>query len=314
MTASAPFTPSAAAVRIQSPLVPALSGDLPAGTRVGPVHLTVTDLERALAFYCDVLGLPAGPRTGATAAVGAVGPGQAPALVLHEEPGARPAGRHAGLYHVALLYPSRLELARVAQRLSAAQVRIEGASDHGTHEAIYLPDPDGNGVELAADTPPATWPSYAEEFARSGPRPLDAQSLFALVEGAAPVPGPREGIVVGHVHLHVGDTQAAERFYNEVVGFDVMARIASAGFVAAGGYHHHLAYNVWRGQGVPPQPAGAVGLRHWTLVLPGAAALEALRGRAAAAGVEADAAPADGGPGLLLRDPAGNALLAVVAV
>ena len=295
------------AVRIASPLVPVALGDLPAGTRCGPVHLTVTDLERSLAFYGDVLGLPVGARDGATAVVGDVGPLHEPALVLHEEPEARRAGRHAGLYHVALLYPSRLELAGVAARVSAAQAPIDGASDHGTHEAIYLPDPDGNGVELAADTDPAGWPSYAEEFARSGPRPLDAQSLFGLVEGERPQPGPREGILVGHVHLHVADIEASEAFYRDVVGFDVMALIPSAGFVAAGGYHHHLAFNIWRGRGVPAQPEGVVGLRHWTLVLPDDAALGALRGRAGAAGVQVEPA----GDGITLRDPAGNRLVAV---
>lgn len=311
MTTASPAT-TAPADRIASPLVPVAHGTLPAGARPGTVHLTVTDLDRALAFYEGVLGLPLTRREGATAVLGA---GGEELLALVEEPEARRAGRHAGLFHVALLYPSRLELARVALRLSASGTPVDGASDHGTHEALYLPDPDGNGVELAADTPPAGWPSYAEEFARSGPRPLDAASLFALVEGERPTNGPREGIRIGHVHLHVADVEAAERFYREVVGFDTMAQIGTAAFVSAGGYHHHLAFNVWRGRGVPPQPAGTVGLRHWTLVVPGAADLAALRGRigtAVAAGAPVDSVEADGG-GVLLRDPSGNALLVVAA-
>lgn len=306
--------PTATAARIQSPLVPVALGSLPAGTVVGSVELTVTDLDRSIAFYCDGLGLAVHTRAAGRAVLG--GDEQA-ALVLVEEPEARRAGRHAGLFHVALLYPTRLALAQVAQRLGALGIPIEGASDHGTHEAIYLPDPDGNGVEVAADTPPATWPSYAEEFARSGPRPLNSDSLLALVESSPPTAGALGDIRIGHVHLHVADVEAAERFYREVVGFDTMASIGSAAFVSAGGYHHHLAFNVWRGKGVPPQPAGTVGLRRWTLVVPSAADVEAVRGRATAAdpaaagGATAAGAAATGD--LLLHDPSGNALLIVAA-
>lgn len=288
-----------------SPLVPSARGSL-ADAALGPVHLTVTDLEQSLAFYAESLGLPVARQAAGRAVLGeADGP---EVLVLVEEPEARRAGRHAGLYHVALLFPSRLELARVALRLSAAGVPIEGASDHGTHEAIYLPDPDGNGVELAADTPPATWPSYEQEFAQSGPRPLDFAALFALVAGEQPSPVPREGIVVGHVHLHVGDIAAARRFYVDGIGFDLMASLPSAGFVAAGGYHHHLAFNSWRGQGAPPAPAGTVGLRHWTLLLaPGA--VVAARERLTQLGSETT----DSAGGFTALDPSGNRVLVLAA-
>src|SRR5215210_563035 len=118
---------------------------LPATLRLGPVQLTVTDLDRSVGFYQDSLGLRPHRREDRVAALGA---GEGDLVVLHEEPGARPAGRHAGLYHFALLFPARAELARAVQRLAATRTPISGASDHGVSEAIYLPDPDGNGIEL----------------------------------------------------------------------------------------------------------------------------------------------------------------------
>src|SRR5918998_5066408 len=133
--------------------------------RLGPVHLTVTDLGRSTAFYEDVIGLPVRRGADGEASVGDV-------LVLREEPGARPAGRHAGLYHVALLFPERIELARAGVRIALAGTPIQGASDHGTHEAIYLADPDGNGLELAADRPRGEWPDLGN-IDGIRPRPLD---------------------------------------------------------------------------------------------------------------------------------------------
>src|SRR3954451_11214019 len=127
---------------------------LPATLRLGPAHLTVTDLDRSIPFYADVVGLRLQDRADGVATMAS---GDDAVVVLHEAPGARPPGRHAGLYHVALLYPSRGELAHAALRLAATRTAIQGASDHGTHEAIYLPDPDGNGLELAADRPRDQW-------------------------------------------------------------------------------------------------------------------------------------------------------------
>ena len=264
-------------------------------TRLGAVELTVTDLDRSLAFYERSLGLVTQRRGGNLAALGA---GADELLVLVAEPDARPAGRHAGLYHVALLHPSRLELARAAARLALTRTPIDGASDHGISEAIYLPDPDGNGIELAADRPRDVWPNLTRMA--GGPAPLDLESLLGLLDEPPP-PHADSGLSVGHVHLHVGDLEAARRFYCDVLGFDLMTRLPSAIFVAAGGYHHHVGLNTWRGEGVPSAPDGVVGLRHFTLVLADDLELDAVRGRIAAAGVSTD--------GPLARDPAGNRIL-----
>jgi catechol 2,3-dioxygenase len=249
--------------------------------RLGATHLTVTDLDRSVAFYQDAIGLRVHRRDDGVAALGT---GAEDVLVLTEQAGARPPGRHAGLYHVALLYPTREELARALHRIVATRTPVEGMSDHGTHEAIYLPDPDGNGLELAADRPRQAWPDLRSYG--GGPQPLDVQDLYAQ---AGEPRRHAEGVRTGHLHLHVGDVDAARAFYRGVVGFDVMTEMPSAVFLSHGGYHHHVAANVWRGRGVPPAPADAVGLRHWTIVLEDGD----------------DFAAAEG----LLRDPSGNAVL-----
>jgi catechol 2,3-dioxygenase len=270
-----------------------MTGSLPAALRLGAVHLTVTDLDRSVAFYQDAIGLQLHSREGDAAAMGA---GGEDLIVLHEAPFAREAGRHAGLYHVALLHPSREELARALMRLADTRTFIEGASDHGISEAIYLPDPDGNGIELAADRPREAWPP---DWGDLRPQPLDMHGLIRLVASERPNRQADPGLVVGHLHLHVGDVERGLAFYRDVVGFEVQALLPSAAFVSAGGYHHHLAFNVWRGTGVAPAPPGTVGLREWTVLLP-EDDLTALLGRLDAAGV-----PRDGG---LTADPWGNAI------
>ena len=297
----------ASVVRPASAVIPASAaiparGVLPGATRLGPVELTVSELERALAFYTEAVGLRVHRREGPRAALGA---GGEDLLVLVENRAARAAGRHAGLYHVALLYPSREELARAAVRLAASRTPIQGASDHGTHEALYLADPDGNGLELAADRPRERWPEIGDpKFFAGGPQPLDLHGLVDLVAREQPAPHAPEGLNVGHVHLHVGDTEAALRFYTEGVGFEKVIDLGTAAFVSAGGYHHHLAFNTWRGRGVGPAPADAVGLRRWTVFVPGAGEVDAARGRLERGGYAYESLEG----GLLTRDPSGNAV------
>ena len=273
---------------------------LPDTARLGAVHLTVTDLDRSVAFYQDAIGLRLHRREDPVAARGAGGEDR---LVVVEQQTARRAGRHAGLYHFPLLLPSRAELARSLQRLAVTRTPIDGASDHGISEAIYFPDPDGNGIELAADRPREQWPPL-DTLTR--PAPLDLHGLLATLGDAAPVRHADPATIVGHVHLHVNDIAAARRFYEEVVGFDAMSVLPNAIFVSVAGYHHHVAYNTWRGTGIPGAPRdGVVGLRHWTILLDGAAAVAAVRERLAAAGV----AVVERDGGILVHDPAGIPVL-----
>lgn len=265
---------------------------LPADLRLGPVELTVGDLTRSVNWYERVLGLVVLRHEDGRAELGSE---DAAVLVLVEEPGARPPGRHAGLFHYALLHPSREELARALVRVAEAGAPLQGMSDHRTHEALYLADPDGNGIELAADRPREQWPPSLGYDA--GPAPLDTGALLATVSGERPSPRVAPGLRVGHLHLHVGDVDEAVAFYGDVVGFDLMARLPTAAFVSAGGYHHHLGVNVWNGTGVGPPPPGTVGLRHWAIV-----ADEATIGALREHGEERE-------DGLLVRDPWGSAML-----
>ena len=278
-------------------------GRLPSTLRLGAVHLTVSDLDRSVAYYEDDIGLKLHHREDGVVRMGV---GEEDLLVLYEEPGARRAGRHAGLYHYALLFPSREELARAALRLAARKTPVQGASDHGTHEAIYLPDPDGNGIELAADRSRELWPRPLDYA--GGPHPLDLDGLLAAVahEEVRGEAGP--GLVVGHVHLHVGDLERGLAFYRDVLGFELMTFMpGAAAFVAAGGYHHHLGFNVWRGEGVPPFPEGRVGLRHWTVVLEDPEEVAAVSGRIHEAGIATEKREG----GILVRDPWGIAVVFV---
>jgi len=273
---------------------------LPAALRLAAVHLDIADLSRAVAWYERALGLRVHEH-GETLAI--LGDGAEAVLLLHEDRDARPGGRTAGLYHYALLYPSREELARAALRLSATQTPIQGASDHETHEAIYLADADGNGIELAADRPRDTWPEHLGYAAR--PKPLDFESLMSTVAGEDSTPWVGEGLRVGHLHLHVGDIEEGLRFYRDTVGFELQANLGFAAFVSAGGYHHHLAFNVWNGADALAPPPHTVGLHAWSMELP-AEDLAALRARLEAAGHPLRDVPG----GILVRDPWGSALVA----
>jgi catechol 2,3-dioxygenase len=292
MSPSSPFTPVTVG--------PAAQGisELPATLRLGAVHLTVTGLDRSVAWYQSALGLRVHRHDVGSAALG---DGSEEVLVLHENSAAKQPRHTSGLYHYALLFPTREELARTALRLAASKVPIQGASDHGTHEAIYLPDPDGNGIELAGDRPRDQWPTPEEEFSGGGPRPLDLDALLATVSGEALSAQVQPGLRVGHVHLHVGDIAAGLAFYRDVLGFEVWAKMPTAAFVSAGGYHHHLGFNTWQGEGAPPMPAGTVGLVHWTIVLETAAEVETVRARAGAAGIGFQDVPG----GFAVTDPFG---------
>jgi catechol 2,3-dioxygenase len=278
---------------------------LPATLRLGAVHLIVSDLGRSVAFYEEAIGLRLHYQEDGVATMGV---GEEDLLVLYLEPGARRAGHHAGLYHYALLFPSREELAHAALRLAATQTPIQGASDHGTHEAIYLPDPDGNGIELAFDRPRKLWPEPLDYA--GGPHPLDLDGLLATVAGEEPRGKAGPGLVVGHVHLHVGDLERGLGFYRDVLGFELMTFMpGAAAFVSAGGYHHHLGFNIWRGEGVPPVPEGRVGLRHWTVVLGDTEEVAAVRERVVAASIATEEREGS----FLVRDPWGIAVLFVPA-
>jgi catechol 2,3-dioxygenase len=272
-------------------------------THIGAAALTVASLERSLAFYQEALGFRLQRREGGEAALGAGGPDL---LRLTEQPGARPARGVTGLYHFAVLVPSRRDLARSLRRLAELRVPLQGASDHAVSEALYLADPDGNGIEIYRDRPRAEWPRAGHEV-RMTVEPLDLDGVLGdLAVDEEPWDGLRPATTIGHMHLHVADIGAARRFYVELLGFELMQSFGGqADFVAAGGYHHHLGYNIWAGRGAPPPAPDMAGLRWFEVLLPDQQALDALLERVRAADLPLEQTAG----GVVVRDPSQNAVV-----
>ena len=271
-------------------------------TTIGAVHLTISDLRRSVRFYETHLGFTVRRRDDRTAWLGAGGPDL---LILSQCETAPRLRGTTGLYHFAILVPSRVELSRSLRRLVATNTVMQGAADHGVSEALYLADEDGIGIEIYRDRPRDQWPMAGGRL-RMGADPVDLEALLADAgtadSGAALAPGT----VIGHVHLHVSRLEEAHAFYVDVLGFELMQRYGpSALFVSAGGYHHHIGLNTWAGVGAPPPPTGAIGLRHFVVRLPGAEALARVTARLRTAGVHTD--PVE--DGLLIHDPSKNPIL-----
>jgi catechol 2,3-dioxygenase len=213
-----------------------------------------------------------------------------------------PSPNATGLFHVAILVPTRRDLALALVRLARARWSLTGASDHLVSEALYLDDPEGNGIELYRDRPREEW-TYAGGQLEMATLPLHLQDLLGeLDERDAETGGAPAGTRIGHVHLNVADLADAEAFYGGALGFDVTVRgYPGALFMSAGGYHHHIGLNTWAGEGAPPPPDGALGLRWFEVELPSAAHVDEAAGRLEQAG--ADPVREDGV--VLARDPSG---------
>jgi catechol 2,3-dioxygenase len=250
--------------------------------RIGRVDLTVASLERATTFYEEVIGLrrQGGDRTSAV-----LGAGDRELLRLVELPGARPAHRAAGLYHFALLLPSRRDLALSLDHLHRVNAPISGYADHAVSEAIYLTDPDGHGIEIYRDRPRADW-SYPQGQLRMTVEPLDVAGIMAELP-AAPIAwsGLPDETIMGHIHLQVSDIAATEAFYTRLLGFDVVTRYGpSATFLSQDGYHHHIGANTWAGAGQPTAPPDAARLLSYAVRLDPAVDRDALARRLSDAG------------------------------
>jgi catechol 2,3-dioxygenase len=277
---------------------------IPPDTSIGKVRLRVADIDDLATFYERVIGLPAVERDGGVIRLGPEG--GRPLIELVSAPGAPPAPSFStGLFHLAILVPDRAELARSLQRAAGAGWRLTGASDHLVSEALYLQDPEGNGIEIYRDRPRDQWNHDGDEL-RMATLPLDLESVLAELEpGQQPANGMPAGTTIGHVHLQVADIPAAEDFYNGALGLEVMVRsYPGALFLAAGGYHHHVGLNTWQSQGAPPPPDGALGLDRYELVLPDASERDAAAERLGDSG---DPVRLD--EGVLATDPSGNRVL-----
>lgn len=254
-----------------------------AATTLGVTTLRVADAGRSLVFYRDLLGFQVLEQTDSTILLGS--PNQV-VLRLDVEAGLKRHPSHTtGLYHAAILLPTRLDLAYVLQRLLAVRYRF-GASDHAVSEALYLDDPDGNGLEIYRDRPRNEWRWGANGEVHMVTESLDLYGVLAEITPTAPTwAGIPDGTKIGHMHLQVGNLRQAEEFYHGVLGFDIVAHYPGALFVSAGGYHHHLGLNVWQSQNGPQQPNDAAGLGYFEIIMPNQAALEIVRQRLQAAEV-----------------------------
>jgi len=282
-------------------------------TRVGTVSLNVADLENQLTFYQQVMGFKLHWRKGNQAGLGA---GGTDLLHLVEQPDFKRYGRVTGLYHFAVLFPDRRELARAIARLFVLKYP-NYPTDHIMTKTTYLDDPEGNGIELYTESPEdGTWTltngvyetRRADGSLSDGREPLDVNALLSHLreDDRLDVSIPPE-TRMGHIHLHVRNIEEAVDFYHGVIGFDVMgvAKAFRMGFVSAGGYHHHIGLNTWQGEGAPPPPADALGLRHFTVELPDQTAFDEVIARVGKAGIPANQTE----DGLLLYDPSQNGVV-----
>jgi len=282
-------------------------------TLIGHVSLTVANLENQIAFYQQVLGFQLHWREGNKAGLGA---GGADLLRLTEEPNVRKYQRVTGLYHFAVLFPNRRELAVAMARLFALKYP-NSPTDHIMTKTTYLDDPEGNGIELYCESPEdGKWTMSNGEYETrradgslsNGREPLDVDALFTHLteDDRLDVSIPKE-TRMGHIHLHVRNVDEAVDFYHGIIGFDIMgvAKAFQMGFVSAGGYHHHLGLNTWQGEGAPPPPPDAVGLRYFTVELPNQKALDEVVARIDKAGIPSNQTE----NGLLLHDTSQNGMM-----
>jgi catechol 2,3-dioxygenase len=271
-------------------------------TTMGPVFLTVADLERTIDYWTTSIGLEVLERGAGEALLGS---GDRVLVAFREVPGARPAPRSTGLFHVALLLPEREDLARWLSHAIRDGVALAGASDHFVSEALYLRDPDHHGIEIYADRPRELWTGHLD---RMGTDPLDIESLLGVLDdpetaGWETLPA---GTVVGHTHLQVASIPDTLAFYRDLLEFGEMITLgAQATFLSAGDYHHHLGGNTWNSLGAGPPPAGSAALERATIVLPDAAERDRLVAKVADAGQE----PESREDGVQVRDPGGTAIV-----
>ena len=278
-----------------------------APVHIGAVGMIVRDLDRLTAYYRDLLGLTVQQRTPQVAVLGV---NDVTLLELTHGPDALPDDPHeAGLYHTAFLMPTRADLARWILRTANSRVAITGASDHDVSEAIYLDDPEGNGVEVYSDRPREQWRrDGAMIFQKTDP--LDIDAIVREVDPAtATYPSAPEGLRIGHIHLRVGDVARAENFYRGALGLDVTRRRTGATFMSSGGYHHHVAVNTWHSSGARARSGKRAGLDWFAMEINDRATMDGLKKRFAAAGVAIEENPG----GFAAMDPCGTRIRFIVA-
>lgn len=274
-------------------------------THIGAVALAVQNLQKIRSFYENLLGLKQLEETGEGELI--LGSGRTPLVRLIERQDAQRFPNRPGLYHMAILLPSRFALARVLYQLAERGHSLQGAADHGVSEALYLSDPEGNGIELYRDRPQDEWPRDEKGELNMTTDPLNLDQLVFELKGKLEAwDGIDPQTRVGHVHLQVSAIPEAERFYTQVIGLDLRHRYGhQAAFLSAGGYHHHVGINTWQSRNAQPAPSNAAGLRYFELVVPDPDAIAAVIARSHQAELQTEGMR----DGWLLRDPSGNGVV-----
>jgi catechol 2,3-dioxygenase len=271
---------------------------LPPDTHVVEIALTVADLARQVRFYTGALGLSVMDEAPGLVRLG---DRDRAFLRLEERHGASRPDWSTRLFHLAILLPTRADLATALAHLVEVRHPLQGAADHLVSEAIYLADPEGNGIEIYRDRPREAWPLDATGVHMTTD-PLDLRALLAEASPASSWVVPA-GTRLGHVHLQVHDIPAAEAFYVRRLGFTLTQRYGrDAIFLAAGTYHHHIGVNVWGTRGAPPPPDGALGLSWFRIEVPDRASVEAVGASLETGGIPAESVNGD----VLVKDPAGH--------
>jgi catechol 2,3-dioxygenase len=255
-------------------------------TQVGLVALTVADLDRSLRFYSEIFGFTVLDQKEGEATLGTP---SSPLLLLRELKGARKFPHdqygYTGLYHFAVLVPTRRDLGRWLRHWLQLGLPLPGQGDHLVSEALYITDLDGNGIEIYRDRPRSEW-TWVNGQVQMAIDPVDIRGVLAEAEkDDEPWTGFPDGTRVGHIHLQIGDVPQARTFYHDVLGFDVVAAMPSALFISAGGYHHHIGMNTWHSRNASPTPADMAGLRFFTLEIANEEARAAIVARLDAAGI-----------------------------
>ena len=269
-------------------------------TYTGEVHLNVLDLDKSISYYKEVIGFKVLEKSGNKAVLTA--DGKTPLLIIEQPENVTPKEpRRTGLYHFALLLPERADLGNIIKHFVANKVAI-GASDHMVSEALYLSDPDGNGIEIYTDRDPSAW-SWTNGKVAMSTDPLNGESIVAESAGKS-WDGLPEKTVMGHVHLHVANLPVTETFYN-ALGFEVVTNYPQALFMSTGKYHHHIGLNTWSGEGASRPSEGSVGLQSYALIFPTEAVLNE-----AIANIEALNAKVESNEnGFVVEDPSGNRIV-----
>ncbi|MGD2156935.1 MAG: VOC family protein [Anaerolineales bacterium] len=272
-------------------------------TTIGSIALAISDMERSLNYYLNQLGFRLHDQTNKTTRLGT---NEHELLLLEERPGSSKKDPTTGLYHMAIRVPNRDALSNTLYRLVETAVPFQGFADHGVSEAIYLEDPDGNGIEIYRDRPIKDWPMKDGQLEMITD-PLNVESLLASADpnsqSAEKLP---EGTTIGHIHLKVSHMSIAVSFYRDILGFALTQRYGpSAAFFSTGGYHHHIGINTWTSAGAPPPPPNTTGLQWYSIDIPNEDNFQELIQRISDAKIPLQ----ESDFGLFVQDPSNNKIL-----